>query len=111
MGFGTDPSPSKVAFVESLLAQTPSDVVLALLPAMTGMDVSAVLEIVDVPALVMVGSLDRLTPPGAARRLAEGIKDADLYVIEGAGHSAILERPREFNAALRRFLVHRAGWR
>ncbi|MCA1831646.1 MAG: alpha/beta fold hydrolase [Actinomycetota bacterium] len=111
MGFGIDPSPSKVAFVEKLLAETPSDVVVALLPTMSGMDVSDVLDSIDVPTLVAVGSHDRLTPAGAARRLAEAIKDAELYVIEGAGHSAVLERPHEFNAALRRFLVQRAGWK
>lgn len=47
----------------------------------------------DVPAVVLVGSADRLTPPPHARRLAGGIRGARLLVAPGAGHYLPLERP------------------
>ncbi len=111
LGFGPRPSPSKVAYLDRVLASAPSDVVLALLPTLTGMDVTEVLDAIDVPALVVAGSHDRLTPPGAARRLVEGIKGAELLVVGNAGHMSMFERPDEFNAGLRRFLHRIPGWR
>ncbi|WP_158016307.1 alpha/beta hydrolase [Mycobacterium basiliense] len=38
------------------------------------------------PTVVMVGSADRTTPPSHSQRLADGIPDARLVRISGAGH-------------------------
>lgn len=103
MGFGPDPSPSKVAFVERLLDATPTEVWTGMMPALAGLDVSTVLGAITVPTLVVVGSHDRLTPPGAAERIAAAIPGAELAVIPGAGHMAMLEKPHAFNARLRAF--------
>lgn len=111
MGFGPRPSPSKVGFVERMLSETPADVAVSLIPTLTAMDVSGVLETIDVPALIVVGTHDRLTPPGAARRLSQAVKDSELHVIRGAGHMAMLEKPEEFNERLRRFLERVPGRR
>lgn len=110
MGFGPDPSPSKVAFLEKVLAETPTDVILSLLPAVEGVDVRAALDAIDVPVLVLVGSHDRLTPPGSAQRLVHAIKGAKLHVLRGAGHTAMFEKPEEFNAVVRRFIASLPGW-
>jgi pimeloyl-ACP methyl ester carboxylesterase len=59
---------------------------------------------VAVPALVIVGDEDALTPPDHARELATRIKEARLVVIPGAGHLTPMEAPEEFTAALRGFL-------
>jgi pimeloyl-ACP methyl ester carboxylesterase len=47
-----------------------------------------------VPATVLVGSRDLLTPPVHARRLAAGISGARMLVSPGAGHMLPLERPQ-----------------
>jgi pimeloyl-ACP methyl ester carboxylesterase len=39
-----------------------------------------------------------------AESLRDGIHHAELHVIEGAGHLSNLEKPAEFNAALRKFI-------
>jgi 3-oxoadipate enol-lactonase len=52
------------------------------------------------PVLVITGSADRMMPPENSRLLAEGIPGAELYMVEGAGHSFFLERPEEVNRAL-----------
>jgi pimeloyl-ACP methyl ester carboxylesterase len=62
------------------------------------------LRTVDVPALVIVGEEDALTPPGEARALADAIPGAQLVVVEQAGHLSSLEAPDVFNAALSSFL-------
>lgn len=105
MGFGPEPSPKQVDFVEELLAEVPTSVWIRLLPAITGLDVRDALPMIDVPVLVVVGDHDRLTPIDAARRIAEAIPGAELAVLEDAGHSSMLEKPDEFNALVRRFLA------
>lgn len=50
---------------------------------------------ITVPAVVMVGSADRTTPPNHSRRLAEGIPGARLVTVPGAGHALNWEAPHE----------------
>jgi pimeloyl-ACP methyl ester carboxylesterase len=54
----------------------------------------------DVPAAVMVGDRDRLTPPPCAESIAAALPHAELTVCPGAGHMLPLERPEEVSAAL-----------
>ncbi|GIF04398.1 alpha/beta fold hydrolase [Actinoplanes siamensis] len=54
----------------------------------------------DVPAAVLVGDRDRLTPPPCAESIAGALPNARLTVCPGAGHMLPLERPEEVSAAL-----------
>ena len=54
----------------------------------------------DVPAAVLVGDRDRLTPPPCAESIAEARPGTELTVFPGAGHMLMLERPDEVSAAL-----------
>jgi pimeloyl-ACP methyl ester carboxylesterase len=54
----------------------------------------------DVPAAVLVGDRDRLTPPPCAESIAEALPQTELTVCPGAGHMLMLERPAEVSAAL-----------
>lgn len=56
------------------------------------------------PTLVLCGRQDRLTPLENSKEMAHGIPKADLAVIEECGHMSTLERPREVNRAMRRWL-------
>ena len=62
-----------------------------------------------VPALVIVGSEDGLTPPALSEAMAAALPDAELVVIDGAGHLTALERPDEFARTVRAFLADRVG--
>ncbi len=54
----------------------------------------------DLPAAVLVGDRDRLTPPRCAESIAEALPGTGLTVFPGAGHMLLLERPAEVSAAL-----------
>jgi pimeloyl-ACP methyl ester carboxylesterase len=56
------------------------------------------------PTLIIVGSEDRITPLEDAELLRREIRGSRLEVIEGAGHVSNLERPMQFNYALKDFL-------
>jgi pimeloyl-ACP methyl ester carboxylesterase len=73
------------------------------LAALLEMDLRHAIEHVRVPALVIVGDLDRLTPPASARKLAQALPQGELVVLEGAGHMAPMERYTQFNRVLERF--------
>jgi len=66
-------------------------------------DVSAALERLTMPVLVLVGA-DDWANQRLSRRLAGQLPSAELEVIPGAGHVANLDAPDAFNEALRRFL-------
>ena len=68
-------------------------------------DLSAVLDQIRTPTLVMVGEDDRPQPPSRAKALAAGIAGARLRVIPRAGHLSTVEQPDLVNEALREFLV------
>ncbi len=59
---------------------------------------------IEVPALIIVGTRDALTPPKYAEYLAAHIPDSELRVIEGAGHMLVTERAAEVSEAIKRFI-------
>jgi pimeloyl-ACP methyl ester carboxylesterase len=67
------------------------------------MDLRHAVPRVTVPALVAVGDQDRVTPPAVAVDLAAALPEGHLFIVEGAGHIAMLERPERLNPELRSF--------
>jgi len=68
-------------------------------------DYTEMLASVTVPTLVVVGRDDEFTPVAEAEQTAGRIPNAQLVIIDGAGHLPNLERPDEFNDALAEFLA------
>jgi pimeloyl-ACP methyl ester carboxylesterase len=58
---------------------------------------------IDVPTLLIWGALDARSPLSVARQFERAIPDARLVVIPDCGHVSNLERPAQFNAAVRDF--------
>jgi pimeloyl-ACP methyl ester carboxylesterase len=54
----------------------------------------------DMPAAVLVGDRDRLTPPPCAEGIADALPGTELTVFPGAGHMLPLERHAEVSAVL-----------
>jgi 3-oxoadipate enol-lactonase len=67
-------------------------------------DVSDQLAEVTVPALVLVGNQDILTPRGDSEEIADRLPNAELVVISGAAHGFMVEHATTFNRVLLDFL-------
>jgi 3-oxoadipate enol-lactonase len=65
----------------------------------------AVLPTLDVPALVIVGSQDILTPLADSEELAELIPGAELAIVRGGAHGFMVEAAGAFNRAVGEFLA------
>ncbi len=72
--------------------------------ALAKVDLRAALPRIANPTLVVVGALDRATPPELARELARGITDAALVEIPDCGHCPPLQKPVAFLEAIGEFL-------
>ncbi len=88
----------------ALLREMAPEVLLAELEAVGAFDVTADLNRLTLPALVLCGADDRITPVASSRDLHERIRGSDLVIVEGAGHMVMLEQPRATNTAIRAFL-------
>jgi len=71
--------------------------------ACNGFDVRERVAEIYLPALVVCGSEDCLTPPRYSRYLVDNLADASLAEIPNAGHMVAMEQPALFNAALSAF--------
>ena len=86
------------------LLETGPDVLLGDFIACDNFDVMKRLDEIKAPTLVITGTADQLTPLKYARFLAEHIPNAQLALIEDAGHMVMLERPVEVAGAIQEFL-------
>ena len=103
IGFGPEPVPAQVRFTEQLHRSAPQGTMSALLASLALFDLSAGLPELDLPALVVVGSRDRLTSVRLARRMAEALPRAELVELPRCGHMPMLERRHEFSRLLEEF--------
>ncbi len=60
---------------------------------------------IEMPAVVIVGRQDLVTPLPRAQEMATDIANARLEVIEDCGHMTPLEKPAEISAVLRKWLT------
>ncbi len=72
--------------------------------AIPKIDVTARLQELKLPALVICGEQDPATPPAMAREIQQHLPGAQLALIPQAAHLANIEQPEAFNRALGGFL-------
>ncbi len=96
--------PETVARVREMMTGTNARGVAAALRGMAArQDYTELLRQINVPTLIVVGSQDAITPPEVSKAMQREIGNSRLEVLEGAGHVSNLERPAEFNYALKEF--------
>jgi pimeloyl-ACP methyl ester carboxylesterase len=101
--FFGDPPAEFVSLLADMAADVrPESFRIALL-VMAEADQRDLLPRITVPTLLIWGEQDVRSPLGVARQFERAIPDAHLVVIPRAGHVSNLERPEEFNAAVREF--------
>jgi pimeloyl-ACP methyl ester carboxylesterase len=87
-------SPSIVEFVERMIASTPTDVIAEFYPTLAAHDKLAALDALrGLPAVVVIGERDRLTPPAHGRAIAAALPDSELVEVPEGGHVLMLEHP------------------
>ncbi|NYF80724.1 alpha/beta fold hydrolase [Granulicella arctica] len=68
-------------------------------------DYLPVLSELDLPTLIVVGSEDAFTSIADAELMQRGIRNSTMVIIEDAGHMPNMEKPDQFNEALKNFLA------
>lgn len=108
---GRDVDPGVVRFAEQLLDATPIDVVAEFYPVFEAHEkYEALAALRGLPALVMAGTKDLLTPATHSEAIAQRLPGAVLDLVEGAGHLLILERPELVDHQLARLLRRAADF-
>jgi pimeloyl-ACP methyl ester carboxylesterase len=91
--------------IRAMAADTGVDNYLKQLLATTSRPVSIpLLATITVPALVLVGSEDQITPPALAKEMAGLIANSTLVQLDDCGHMSTMEKPDEVIAALEEWL-------
>ena len=85
----------------------PRDTELALRDAINEVDNSALLSLIKCPVLVVHGRADGVHPVTEARRIVEGIADAELWIMETANSLPVSGHPlwEDYKAGLLEFLL------
>lgn len=94
LNFGPGAPARLVDDMAAVAGRTPLGVVATFYEALLVHDGTAGLRVLaEVPGVIVVGDVDRLTPPAHAQRLSEALPSARLVVVPGAGHMVLTERP------------------
>ena len=100
--FGPGAPPAMADFTQRMIGETPIDVIAEFLPTLQQHERHAALRtIAQVPALIMVGSDDRLTPAQHSLEMAAAIPEAILEVVPDTGHMMMIEHYDRVNHRLR----------
>ncbi|MFI7669327.1 alpha/beta fold hydrolase [Nocardia sp. NPDC049526] len=108
--FGDRKVSSRVlALANAMHNETPIVTMASFLSAFMVYDQTDALAVLSkIPTVVLCGSADLMTPPSHSIAMAAAVEYSDFVLVDGAGHSVILERPTEVAEAIRR-LMTRAG--
>jgi pimeloyl-ACP methyl ester carboxylesterase len=86
-----------LAFLDPLILMKMADA----MRAYSGADV---LPTINVPTLIVAGTVDTFTPPRLAKTMHRAIPDSEILFLEDASHGAVIEYPDEVNEAVGSFL-------
>ena len=68
-------------------------------------DTTKYLSKIKIPALIICGDTDALTPPSIMKPLAEKICNSVFAIIKNSGHMSPIENPTEVNETIKKFLT------
>lgn len=93
--------PELVERMASIITAASEQAGVAGLQALAGReDYRPVLSEITVPTLVLVGLEDTVYPFEVSRRMSQAIPTAELAIIDGAAHAAVIERPEQASEAI-----------
>ncbi|WP_431968860.1 alpha/beta fold hydrolase [Nocardia sp. bgisy134] len=103
-------SPRVLALAGAMHNQTSIVTMASFLSSFAAFDQTEALAVLSkIPTLVLCGSADLITPPSHSVAMAAAVEYSDLVLLDGAGHSVILEQPRPVADAIDRLLTRAEG--
>ncbi len=87
-----------------ILSTSPKTVAAALVALAERWESCSGLNSISVPALILCGKEDIITPPERAEFLHQNIKNSKIQIIDGAGHMSNIEQSNVFNKHIEDFL-------
>lgn len=103
--FAGEPPASFVPLLHTMAGEVRRHSMRTALSIMAGTDLNFVLPTISVPTLLVWGELDARSPLRIAHEFERTIPNATLVVIPECGHVTNLDRPDEFNRAVREFCL------
>lgn len=107
MAFSSKTPRSVVDGAVAEMMKAPSETIFGDFFACDRGDVMEEVKSVTMPALIISGLDDLLTPPKYASYLHQAIRGSELVLIPDAGHLVTLENPEEVNRAIETFVARR----
>ncbi|MFK7874595.1 MAG: alpha/beta fold hydrolase [Paracoccaceae bacterium] len=101
---GPDADPLEIKQIEAALARVPEATWRGILQCLVTFDRARDLGDLACPAMLVAGSVDRNAPVKTMEKMAARIPNAQVHVLDGAGHMLHQEQPQMFNALLSNFL-------
>lgn len=102
--FSSYASPDLVALSKKSMLITGPSILLGDYLACDHFDVTAQLAQIHVPALILCGAEDGMTPPKHSHYLKDNLPKAQLHILEKTGHMLTLEQPETVAKLIKQFL-------
>lgn len=100
-----EPDPELVSRIKEIILSTAPETITGALNALKNrQETCSFLPQINLPALIICGEQDQVTPPSKSEELHLGIKDSEFYLVPDAGHLSNLEQPEIFTRRLMEFL-------
>jgi 3-oxoadipate enol-lactonase len=94
-------NPALVARMRAMIAATPAEGYAACCDAIARMDLEPDLQAIGAPTLAIAGADDPAIPPEHSHRIAAGIADCRVVVVEDVAHLANVEQAEAVTALIR----------
>jgi 3-oxoadipate enol-lactonase len=95
--------------LQRAVGYNPNGVKGCLLAMLSRTDTTPFLEKIEIPALIICGEQDKLTPLSLMKDMHEKIKSSEFVIVPGAGHMSPVENPDFVNKAMEDFLKRKIG--
>lgn len=86
------------------MKETPKEVLYNDFRSCNDYDITNEANKIDIPALILCGEQDKLTPPKLSNKIHTTMKNSIIKLIPDAGHMLMVERPIEFNHSVLEYL-------
>lgn len=101
-GFRSEPEAQE--WIDRVRSKDPGEIFRGAMAVFTRTSVLERIHEIEHPTLVLVGEEDRATPPRHSKDIAQGIPNARLVTVPGAGHMTTIEQPEDVTEHLDSFV-------